>query len=64
MVIILSLDEASPALFEAVIVWLLSPIREGCPDTVPFGPNAIPNGSDGWESQFSGVPPRNDGASI
>jgi hypothetical protein len=43
-------------------VWLLSPIREGCPDTVPFGPNAIPNGRDGWESQFSGVPPRKDGA--
>ena len=63
MVIILRLDEVSPALFEAVMVWLLSPIWEGVPETEPSAPNVKPIGREGAQDHFSGVPPVKDGVS-
>ena len=63
MVTIRSEDEAPPALFEAVMVWLLSPIWEGFPETEPSAPNAIPIGSGGSQAHLSGVPPMKEGVS-
>ena len=63
MVIILSMDEAEPALLEAVMVWLLSPIAMGIPEIEPSAPNIIPNGREGDDPHSSGVPPVNEGVS-
>ena len=63
MVIILSMDVAAPALLDAVMVWLLSPIAVGIPDIEPSAPNVIPNGSGGDDPHSSGVPPMNEGVS-
>ena len=62
--LILSVAYADPPLFEAVMVWFVTPTWSDIPDIKPSRPSFSPDGRGGLQSHLSGSPPEKDGDSM
>ena len=55
---------ADPPLFEAVMVWFVTPTWSDIPDIEPSLPSISPVGRGGVQAHLSGSPPEKDGDSM